>query len=105
MSKDVLSELEKRITEMQHEINVLRARTDLSSVINKIDSSARETRLMYTGLMDTLQKMIIDLNAEGVKRYDAAIKSVNDNTTQRINELKLVLQQKETKLLNPASDS
>ena len=84
---DALAQLESKITAMQKEIHLLRNKTDLTAVQGQLDGFMREIRLIHTGLYETLQKMLVDLNAEGVKRYEGAINAVNTHTTKELEKL------------------
>lgn len=82
-----ISQLEKAFFEMQTELTRLRNRTDLQAVQDKLDSFMDEVRLIHRGLLVALREMIAGLNAEGVKRYEGAVKAVNDNTTKQVQEI------------------
>ena len=86
-----VDELENRINTLMQEVTALRAKTNLEAVQKKIDAHQDEIRLLHRGFLVTIQEMIAGLNAEGVKRYEGAVKAVNDNSNNRAQELKLYL--------------
>lgn len=87
MGVNVLEELELRIRKLQQELDRLRQRTDLTTVQTRLDGYMNEIRLLHTGLLESLQQMIISLNAEGVKRYEGAVKAVTNNSTSLAKEI------------------
>ncbi len=87
---DAFEQLEKQITSLKSQVSKLRAATDLQSVQSKLDAFMEELRLLHRGLLATLEQMIDELNAEGVKRYEGAVRAVNDNVNTQLEELKNV---------------
>jgi hypothetical protein len=82
-----ITQLEDRINALQLELQTLRNKTNLQAVQDKLDSFMDEVRLIHRGLLVTLQEMINGLNAEGVKRYEGAVRQVNENTTKQVAEI------------------
>lgn len=85
--ESVIEQLESRVNSLMSEIGTLRAKTNLEAVQKKLDGFMDEVRLIHKGLLVTLQEMITGLNAEGVKRYEGAVKAVNENTTKEVDRL------------------
>jgi hypothetical protein len=92
MPMDALTELEQQIGRLQSELALLKSKTDLEAVQKRLDGFMDEVRLLHRGLIVTLKEMIVELNKEGTKRYEGAVKAVSDNSNERANELKLILQ-------------
>lgn len=81
---DVLDNVEDAFKEQAAEIRRLRNRTNLDAVQGKLNAFMDEIRLLHTGLLNTLKGMIDGLNAEGVKRYEGAVKAVSENINPQL---------------------
>lgn len=98
MPTDAFTELEQQIGRLQSELATLKAKTDLEAVQKRLDGFMEEVRLLHRGLLVTLKEMIVELNKEGVIRYDGAIKAVSENSNKRAAEIRELMQIIQTKL-------
>jgi predicted nucleic acid-binding Zn-ribbon protein len=90
-----LIEKEKENAVLQERISRLQTATNLNVVQQKLDNFIAEIHTLHNAKIASFKDLVNELNQEGVRRYEGAVKLVNENCDKNSQKIIKLLGQHE----------